>query len=225
MKEFRDLLKTIKVLRSPQGCPWDRSQRIDDMKKYLLEETYELLDAIDRKKTKAVSEELGDIFLILMVMTEMFRERGKFNLKDVLSNINKKLIVRHPHVFSGKQLATKEEVLTHWIKSKAKQKKRRSVRDRLPHSAPALLLASIFFKECANITQPDSRSKEMSARVLRLQRRLTTLKKRKDKGKILTDIIMDICDIAACEHIDLEGLLRVSVIERAGKTSYQGPKK
>ena len=124
MKEFNELLRVIRRLRSPGGCPWDQAQTVDDMKNYLLEEAYELVDAINTKKPVLVKEELGDVFLILTVITEMFREKKRFCLKDVFNHIKNKLINRHPHVFSKEKLETKEEVLSYWIKNKAKSKNR-----------------------------------------------------------------------------------------------------
>jgi len=88
-----------------------------------LEEVYELQDAFGRKAKACIREELGDIFLILIVLCEMFRARGDFDIKDVLRTVAKKLVSRHPHVFLTKKLQTKEAVLTYWIQAKAKKKK------------------------------------------------------------------------------------------------------
>ena len=77
MKEFDELIRVVKILRSPKGCPWDRAQTIDNMRGYLLEETYELIDGIDKKKTPVIREELGDVLLILVVITQMFNEKSK----------------------------------------------------------------------------------------------------------------------------------------------------
>jgi tetrapyrrole methylase family protein/MazG family protein len=151
MKEFDQLVEVIKKLRSPEGCPWDRAQTIDTMKKCLLEETYELIDALSDKKYKIAEEELGDVILIAIVIAQMLDKKNKSNLKKVLERAKSKLIVRHPHVFSKKKLNSKEEVLKAWIKDKAKIKKRKSVKDRLPKTAPALLQAYLFFKECKNL--------------------------------------------------------------------------
>jgi tetrapyrrole methylase family protein/MazG family protein len=222
MKEFSKLLETIRVLRSPKGCPWDRAQSIQDMKKYLLEETYELLDEIDREDSRAVREELGDLFLILMVITEMFREKGAFSLEDVLEGINTKLVSRHPHVFGHKKLSTKEAVLQHWIKDKAKKKKRKSIKERLPVGAPALLLASIFFRERAHAGASPSGKRDFSRKVARLRKRLSLIEKNPDTSGVFEDILMDICGLAAMHHIDLEVSLRKAIMRKARKSSY-GP--
>ena len=220
MKQFDELLKTIRILRSPRGCPWDRAQKVDNMKNYLLEEAYELIDGIDRKNTKVVKEELGDIFLILIVITEMFREKDKFKLGEVLCQINKKLVSRHPHVFSSKKLKTKEEVLSHWIKDKAKKKKRKSINDRLPRSGPSLLLANILFKEYDNLDKPKLTRRDFSELIHETEGKLKKLKRAKSKKKLLADLTLDICKIAFILGLDLEGLLRRTIRKEARNISY-----
>ena len=225
MKGFDNLLKTVRILRSPRGCPWDRAQNVNNMKSYLLEETYELIDGIDRRNIEVVKEELGDIFLILVVINEMFKEKGEFNLGEVLKQINKKLISRHPHVFSSKKLKTKEEVLSHWIKDKAKKKKRRSIKDRLPQIGPSLLLASIFFKECAHLGKEKPSKKELSRLQSKIDSKLKSLNQQRNKKKAMADLVFDIAKIAFILGVDLEGALRKTVIAKARNFSYQHRKK
>ena len=104
MKEFDKLVNTIKILRSPKGCPWDRAQKLIDARKHLIEETYELIDAIDEKEYDLIEEELGDLFIVLVFITDMLKGKGLFDLKKVLKKTNDKLISRHPHIFAGKAL-------------------------------------------------------------------------------------------------------------------------
>ena len=220
MRELDELLKTVKILRSPRGCPWDRAQKVDNMKGYLLEETYELIDGIDRGDVGVIKEELGDIFLILIVIAAMFGKKGKLKLGEVLGHINKKLITRHPHVFSSKKLKTKEEVLSHWIKNKAKKKKRKSIKERLPKEAPSLLLASIFFKECAHLGRLKSSKKESGEILDQIIDKLKVLKAGKNKKKLLSELSFDISKLAFIFGLDLEGSLRKSILAQAQKTSY-----
>ena len=219
MKEFDNLLKTVRALRSPGGCPWDRAQKISDMKKYLLEEVYELIDAIDAKETEAIKEELGDIFLILAVIAEMHKEKKKFTPEEILEYINEKLISRHPHVFASLKLKTKEEVLNHWIINKAKAKKRKSIKDRLPLGAPSLLLAGVFFKERSHLTKKRTKQ-DQEKQLIEVKDKLSGLKVKKNKEKILTDIIFEICKYGFDLGVDLEGALRRKVLKAAGRTSY-----
>jgi tetrapyrrole methylase family protein/MazG family protein len=222
MKEFDRLIKTIRILRSPRGCPWDRAQKIDNYKKYLLEEAYELIEEIDRKKIDSIEEELGDLFLILIVITEMFREKGKISLEGVLKRIDTKIIHRHPHVFSGKKLHTKEEVLAYWIKHKAKKKKRKTIKDRLPQTAPALFLTELFFKEYAHKNKSElvySR-REINNTVKAVFEKLKMFTLGKNKEKLITDVVFLICRISFLCRIDLENSLRRLVIKKSEEVSY-----
>jgi len=219
MKELDNLFKTIKILRSPEGCPWDRAQKCDDMKKYLLEEVYELIDAVDQGCADMVKEELGDIFLILIVIAQMHKEKGKFELKEVFEQINKKLISRHPHVFSSKKLDTKEEVINHWVKHKAKNKKRKSIKDRLPKGAPSLLLANVFLKECSHLDKKGYKACEEES-ISKIKKKIDSLAKNKNKEKLLTDLLYEICKLGFSCRVDLEDSLRKSINAQAKLTNY-----
>jgi tetrapyrrole methylase family protein/MazG family protein len=222
MKEFDDLVEIVRVLRSPRGCPWDRAQKLSNYKKYLLEEAYELIDSIDDGRTDLVKEELGDLFLILIVISEFFKASKKFDVKDCLKSINSKLIVRHPHVFSTKELKTKEEVFKYWIKTKAKKKQRKTVRDRLPFSASALFIADIFFREYAHLCHKHGRKlkKEALLSIPNIIAKLQAFAKTKRKGKLLSEIIFAISRLASAYQIDLEAELRKKVFAEAEDVPY-----
>ena len=219
MKEFNDLVKTLKTLRSPGGCPWDRAQKVDNMKNYLLEEVYELIDGINKKNSDEVKEELGDVFLNLIVISLMFDEKSKFTLRDVLANTNNKLISRHPHVFSSKKLKTKDDVLKYWIKSKAEKKKRISIKDRLPLGAPSLLLANIFYKECYH-TEHNNKTKDNDGIISNVVDKIKKIKTKKGKEFFLTDIMLNISELAFEQNIDLESSVRNGILHKAEKVSY-----
>ncbi len=219
MKEFDSLFETIKILRSPKGCPWDKAQKCDDMKKYLLEEVYELIDALDKKQVDTIKEELGDIFLILIVISQMYKEKGDFGLKEVFEQINRKLVLRHPHVFSSTKLGTKEEVLNYWVKHKAKSKKRKSIKERLPKDAPSLLLANVFLKERAYLAKQDRKVK-VDEDIREIKERFGLSVEGKDKERLLTDLIYEICKLGFAWGVDLEGSLRKSILGRAQATNY-----
>lgn len=218
MKEFDNLVKIIRILRSPKGCPWDRAQKVGNYKKFLLEEAYELIDEINQNKPAAIKEELGDLFIILVVIAEMFKDKGKFNLAQVLNGVSDKLILRHPHVFSSEKLKTDKEVLAYWIKHKAKHKKRKTIKERLPHLAPALLLADIFFKEYNSIEGNKKQSKDMALQ--KIKKSLAALNRSQSREKILAEVLFDIANLASSEHIDLENALREKIIKEAKKASY-----
>ncbi len=216
MRELRQLLKTIRVLRSGRGCPWDRAQRLEDYQRYLLEEVYELIEELRKQDFKAAEEELGDIFLILVVITEFLKERGQGNLKGVLKRINRKLILRHPHVFAKEKLKTKEEVYEFWITNKAKIKKRQTLKDRLPQSSPALLLAELFLKEYFSLKKGIDKVNPLKS----LKRYFTFLFKGKIREAILCKIILELTKLAYEKKINLELALRQSVLKEAERVYY-----
>jgi tetrapyrrole methylase family protein / MazG family protein len=148
------LLKVLKILRKPDGCPWDREQTHQSLRPYLLEECHEVLDAIDRNHMADLCEELGDLSLHVAFQAELAEERGDFRLSDSLDQICKKLIYRHPHVFGDSDASTPEEVMRNWERLKTKEKKgkaRESILDGLPASLPALLRAQRIQEKCAGV--------------------------------------------------------------------------
>jgi len=120
MKEFDELWETIKILRSPEGCPWDRKQTNESLRFALVEESYEVLDAIESGNIEALKEELGDVLLVVLMHIIIQEESKGFQLKDVLISLNNKLIERHPHVFGDKRVSGAEEVLKNWEELKNK---------------------------------------------------------------------------------------------------------
>lgn len=111
---FDDLVAIMKLLRSPEGCPWDKEQTHSSIRQNLIEETYEAIEAIDTQDTALLKEELGDVLLQVVFHAEMESEKGAFSIDDVCDGICKKLIVRHPHIFSDVQADTSETVLKNW---------------------------------------------------------------------------------------------------------------
>ena len=112
-------------LRAPGGCPWDREQTFDSIKPYTLEETYEVLEAIDNRDWDELSGELGDLLLQVLFYSEMSKEQGTFTIDDVLEKLSAKLVNRHPHVFGDVQAETASEVVRNWEAIKAEEKKKR----------------------------------------------------------------------------------------------------
>jgi len=126
-------------LRSERGCPWDREQTLESLRSYLIEETYELLDAIDQKDRQAQCEELGDVLLQIVFQSQIAAEEGWFDVYDVIHQLAEKLIRRHPHVFGTQKAETSADVIVTWEKQKKKEKSQNSVLDGVPRSLPALL--------------------------------------------------------------------------------------
>ena len=141
--KFERLVELMARLRAPGGCPWDREQDFDTIKPYTLEETYEVLNAIDARDWPGLAEELGDFMLQAVFYAQMASEEGRFTIGDSLDAINEKLVRRHPHVFGDGDARTSGDVKRRWDEIKADEKKQRGERPRrllesVPHGQPAL---------------------------------------------------------------------------------------
>jgi len=135
------LVAVMRRLLAPDGCPWDREQSFETLRKYALEEACEVIDAIDSGDRKAIREELGDLLLQVVFQAELGRTEGAFAIDDVVSGIVEKLVHRHPHVFGDMEAKDADEVLRNWEKIKAKEKGERGILGGVPRSLPALTRA------------------------------------------------------------------------------------
>ena len=129
---FNDLIDIIAELRSDHGCPWDREQTYESLKKCLADETQEVYDAVDNHDMENLCEELGDVLLQVMLNSQIAKEEGAFTIDDVISGLCKKLIRRHPHVFGDAKVSSTEEGLALWnaIKEQEKAEKKRKCLDK-----------------------------------------------------------------------------------------------
>ena len=149
---FARLVEIMAQLRAPGGCPWDREQTFDTIKPYLLEETYEVLDAIDARDWRELADELGDLLLQVVFFSQMAAERGYFDATDPLHAINSKLIRRHPHVFGDGEAKTAGEVVRRWEEIKAVEKQRpRGLLAGVPRSLPSLVEAQKIAAKAAGV--------------------------------------------------------------------------
>ncbi len=122
MKEFDNLKKTIDILRSENGCPWDRKQTFESLKPKFIEEAYEVIQAVSRKDYENLKEELGDLMTLILLYANIAKEKGLFSIEDVFEELNKKLIRRHPHVFGDKIAKTEKDVIDIWNEVKKTEK-------------------------------------------------------------------------------------------------------
>ena len=146
-----ELCSVVATLRGPDGCPWDREQTLESIKPYTLEETYELLEAIDSGDDTAIVEELGDLLLQVVLDAQIGADEGRFGLVEVVEGVTRKLIDRHPHVFGDTVAETAETVRRNWDAAKAVEKQRESVMDGLPLAMPALARASRISGRAARV--------------------------------------------------------------------------
>jgi MazG family protein len=152
-RSFDDLVQLMTRLRGPDGCPWDRKQTLPDLKPYVIEEAYEVVDAIDRDDRAALLEEIGDLLLEAVFIAEITREEGTFDIYDSITAIHDKLVRRHPHVFGDVVAGDAEQVLVNWEKLKSEERKaeNKSVLSGVPQSMPALLKASRLTEKAARV--------------------------------------------------------------------------
>jgi tetrapyrrole methylase family protein/MazG family protein len=140
--DFGEILNIVSALRGERGCPWDKEQTTESLKPFIIEEAYEILEAIDENNPEALKEELGDLLFQVVFQAQLAKERGDFDMADVIKKISSKLIERHPHVFGDADFKTSEEVLVHWEDQKKKEgKQSESIIDGIPKALPSLLHA------------------------------------------------------------------------------------
>ncbi len=147
-----DLLHIVSILRAPGGCPWDIEQTHESIRKDFIEETYEVIEAINKKNPAMLREELGDVLLQVAFHTSIETDAGNFTFDDVCDEICKKLILRHPHVFGQTVVSSTEEVLTNWDAIKMDSKRQKTVSesiDSIPRELPALMRAQKVQKKAA----------------------------------------------------------------------------
>ena len=149
---YEDFLEIMRLLRAPGGCPWDREQTHSSIRRNFLEETYEVLDAIDHDDASGMCEELGDVLMQVAFHAQIEAERGNFTMDDVVDGVTKKLVYRHPHVFGSASAETAEEVLSNWDALKRAEKGIESDTDALravARTLPALWRAEKVLKKAA----------------------------------------------------------------------------
>lgn len=155
-REFSKLRQIIAELRGPEGCPWDKKQTHESLKKYLIEEAYELIDSIDQEDDEGMVGELGDVLLQVMLHSQIGEDEGMFTIDDVIEGITAKMVRRHPHVFGNVEVNGEEDVLVNWQKIKEEEKgsepkAMHSIMDGIEKSLPNLLRAEEYQKRAAKV--------------------------------------------------------------------------
>jgi tetrapyrrole methylase family protein / MazG family protein len=140
-QELTGLILLIKKLRAPDGCPWDRKQKQEDIGKYILEEAYEVIESLEANDQQAIAEELGDLLFQILFLTEIGEESGAFSLSNVMTGIREKMIRRHPHIFGDTKVNSVEEVKENWQQIKKKERRTKNNEESLFHSIPRSLPA------------------------------------------------------------------------------------
>lgn len=211
-----DLVAIIKVLRAPGGCPWDREQTHESIKKNFIEETYEVVEAINKQSTEMLREELGDVLLQIVLHSEMESENGNFSFDDVVNDIVQKLVVRHPHVFGEVVANNTAEALNSWDAVKLKTKGQKNQTESMlsvPRELPALMRAQKIQHKAAKIGFDWD---NVGGAVDKLYEEIDELKTAMEQGKRLDiedefgDVLFSCVNIARFIDVDSEEALTAS---------------
>jgi tetrapyrrole methylase family protein/MazG family protein len=215
---FARLVEIMATLRSPTGCPWDREQTPDTLKPYLIEETYEVLEALEAKDLQAFKEELGDLLLQIVFHSQLMAETGVFTIDDVTQTIADKLVRRHPHVFGEVKVKDADEVVQNWAKIKAQEKAGkadRSILAGVPHGAPALIQAQRLGEKAARVGFDWTSAAEVFKKVEEETGELAATLSSQDRARQeheLGDLLFALTSLARHLNLDAETALR-----KAGK--------
>jgi MazG family protein len=216
-ERFAELVRIMTRLRAPGGCPWDRKQTFDTIKSYLLEEAYEVMDAIDARDWDGLKDELGDLLLQPVFFAQMANDEGWFDIADSLDAINNKLVRRHPHVFGDATAHTAEDVKHRWdeIKNQERAGQARaagdSVLDNVPRSLPALVEAEKISKKAAGLgfEWPDITGvlEKLQEEAAELARARDTANQEQIEAEI-GDLLFTLVNLARFVQVDPEQALR-----------------
>ena len=207
---FRGLQQLMVQLRAPSGCPWDIEQTSSSLMKYFLEETYELLDAIEENDPILIMEEIGDLIFNLVFHIQIAKEENHFNERSVFEAIIKKLIRRHPHVFSNMDLKKTDEVVENWQKIKKTERKNSSlsILDGIPKTLPALSQAQTLQQRASDMAFDWETITEVQEKIFEEIEELEDSIEQQDKEEEIGDILFSIVNLARWMKIDAEFALR-----------------
>ena len=214
--DLNDLLSIMELLRSPEGCPWDLKQNHESIRKNFIEETYEVIEAIDNKDTALLKEELGDVLLQVVFHAQIEKELGNFDFSDVANDICKKLIERHPHIFSDTIVNSSEQVLKNWDEIKKHKKNQTSqseVIDSIPRVLPALMRSYKVQQKAAKVGFDWD---DISGALLKLSEEIEELKEAVSKNKNINiqdelgDVLFSVVNVSRFLNLDPEEALTFS---------------
>ncbi|MDQ2922998.1 MAG: nucleoside triphosphate pyrophosphohydrolase [Candidatus Dormibacteraeota bacterium] len=212
--EIQAIFEVVARLRAPGGCPWDREQTHESLRPYLLEETYELLEAIDSADDAKIKEELGDLLLQVAMHAEIAAQEGRFNAADVSEGVAAKMVARHPHVFGTTSVADAEDVLKNWEHQKAhearKAGKDESVVDRVPKTLPALAWTLGLQKRAARVGFDFTSPKQAAEAVAEEARELASASDAQQKFDEMGDLLFAMVSLARQLKVNPEDALRVA---------------
>jgi tetrapyrrole methylase family protein/MazG family protein len=213
--KFQRLTEIMARLRSADGCPWDREQTFETLKPYLLEETYEVMDAVDTRDWRALAEELGDMLLEVVFLAQVAAEEQRFGIEDALDAINAKLVRRHPHVFGTGTAKTPTEVKQRWDEIKAEEKKGNGqaagLLDGVPRAMPALVEAAQLTSRAAGVGFDWQNADQVLEKLSEELDELAAARRKADREELegeLGDLLFVLVNLARFLKVDPEQALR-----------------
>jgi len=221
MEEFSKLVELMSTLRSDKGCPWDKKQTIGNFKTFLLEEAYELVDAIEAANYLSLKEELGDLLFHIVFMAQICKEDGLFDITEVIQGVYDKMYHRHPHVFGN--LPHDTPIETKWEELKKNEKDNYSPLQNIPKIIPALLRAYIITKRAARFGFDWPRLEDVHDKMHEEIDELKNAEESGDSGLIreeIGDLLFTIVNIARFHNIDPEDALRATSNKFLRRFSY-----
>ena len=225
-RRFATLREIISILRSPEGCPWDREQTHRSIRKHLIEETYEVLETIDDDDPEAMCEEMGDLLMQVMLHSQIAEDEGDFTIEDVIEVLNEKLIRRHPHVFGEREADTSEQVVKNWDQIKAEEKKakgvvadQRSLLNGIPRDLPALMTAFAISKKAAKVGFDWERVEDVYAKIEEELEEIKQARNEEETKAELGDLLFAVANLARFIKVDPEEALALT--NRKFKSRFQ----
>ncbi len=204
-KTFDDIVSLARRLRAPGGCPWDREQTLGSLRAYVLEEAYEVIQAIELGDTEGLIEELGDFLFQVVFISQIASEEGKFDVGDVTQRLHDKLVRRHPHVFGEKKAKDAADALRTWNAEKLKEKKGKPGLEEIPRAMPSLMRAQRVGEKAARVgfdwSDASSALAKVKEELLELEMEMEAEEKNRSREE-WGDLVFSIVNLA--RHLDID---------------------
>jgi tetrapyrrole methylase family protein/MazG family protein len=221
LRLFSTLNRIMARLRAPRGCPWDKEQTHVSLKSSLLEETYEVLDAIDRQKPEKLCEELGDLLMQIVFHAQIAEEHGEFDINDVVEGINTKLIRRHPHIFGDARVSNAEQVAVNWQAIKQEERhEQKSVLESLPKALPALAYGQSIQSRAASMGFDWEKVDDILDKLKEEVAELKAAATKEEVNAEFGDVLFTLVNLARRLKVDSEASLRMTNEKFVKRFSY-----
>jgi len=222
--DFQELLNIMEKLRSEKGCPWDKEQTRESLKPFIIEESYELIEAIEGGDPENIKEELGDLLFQIVFQCQIAKEKNDFEMPDVIEKISEKMIARHPHVFGKAIYKTTDEVLLHWEEQKKREGKiRTSILEGVPETLPSLLRAYRLQDRAAQVGFDWDKIEEVLRKLdeeIKEFKNAVDTKKRNEIEDELGDILFMMVNISRFIGVNPEDALRKTISKFISRFRY-----